>query len=117
MARENDVNYPQPDNVSFGSGASIFGYVGPVNGQVAITILPRGTSGTIEIAGAGPSFAYASTFAITGFTPSLLANGTGFLVPSTGYTINGPAAFWLSQNTGATVTVSLLRLINLNRVN
>jgi hypothetical protein len=114
VARETDVDMPQPDNVYVGYGNSIFVSVFPVPGQLGIMIQAHGTSGTLEIAGGGPSFGYASTFAINTFTPSLLANGSGWLIGSNVLTINGPAQFWLSQNTGATMQVNLLRLIKRN---
>jgi len=111
MPRNAFPDMVQPDNINVGFGGSIFVGVLPVPGQVAITVIQRGTSGTLEVAGGGASISFSSSFALNSFTPSLLANGTGFLIPTLGLTIPGPAAFWLSQNTGATISVSLLRQI------
>lgn len=111
MARESEPDMCQPDNVNVGTGASVFIAVFPVPGQVAISLQMRGTSGLLEIAGGGPSFFYGSTINIASFTPSLLANGSGWLIsPGAILTINGPAAFWLSSG-GSTAQVSLLRQI------
>lgn len=110
MAREGDITQVQPDTIFVGTGVSTFIFVPPQPFQLSISIQVRGTGGSLEIAGGGPSFFYnPASFAINSYAASLVANGSGWpIATSTIYTINGPAAFWLSSG-GATTTVSVLR--------